>query len=715
MDRLRSLSARMVISLLIAGLFPLVGYYCSLRSAVAGTIARVEEEFIRAATHRAGAVIQDESASLLKIARDYSEWDETYLAVSRNDSAWLNTHIHRWLTESLGIDVIIFFDSTGKPISSPGSLDATAEVMSALAGQARSGVRGDSGGAYVFACSPVTRSDRSGSPNGCLLLGTSMDREWLNRIQEIAGCGLAVSWDSVRTTSDDFEDGGDSSVDPVNGRIAFAQPQGSGNVYLEVSHSRGVFAAALSNITLALMRTIWFTVIGAIALAYLLLRLAIGPLRRLEMGISRIREKKAFEKLDESGPQEISSLARSFNEMAASLEEHIANTAALTAMSYTDAVTGARNYRYFHERLASDIKQCQQHLRPLVLGLLDINYFRSYNDAMGHTMGDEALRSVATIVSSAIGEGGTTARCGGDDFAVIMPDTDAGSGRRILREISERIERFPFHGKELLPGGNLTVSTGLAAFPDDSTTKDGLIKAARLDMNLARTTGTGRALRYFNAFASIVRPGSDPMGLVTSAQMLLAIVDSVDQYTYWHTQRVVRYTDWMLSRMDMDLAATEIIRVAAFLHDVGKIEISRDILTKPRTLNPDEWRIVRMHPVWGADMVRPVEKLRPAAPIIESHHEHFDGTGYPKGLSGGAIPLGARIIGIADAFDAMTTDRPYRRALSPESALEEVLRCTGTQFDPELVKLFITFIEDPDMRKQLFDPSEPLQPIFNLT
>ncbi|MGE5542158.1 MAG: diguanylate cyclase, partial [Bacillota bacterium] len=388
--------------------------------------------------------------------------------------------------------------------------------------------------------------------------------------------------------------------------------------------------------------------------------------------------------------------------------------AALTAMSYTDAVSGARNYRYFHERLASEIKQSQQLLRPLALGLLDINYFKFYNDAMGHTLGDEALRTVATIASGVTGESATTARCGGDDFAIILPDTDASNGRQIMQEIAERIERYPFKGRDLLPGGKLTVSIGLAAFPDDATSKDGLIEAARLDMSLARTNGTGRALRYFNAFASIVRPGSDPMGLVASAQVLLAIVDSVDQYTYWHTQRVVRYTDWIASKMDLDLAAAETLRVAAFLHDVGKIEVSREILTKAGTLNADEWLIVKMHPVWGADMVRPVERLRPAAPIIESHHERFDGSGYPRGLSGKDIPLGARIIGIADAFDAMTTNRPYRKGLSPESALEEIRRCAGTQFDPELVRAWLASIEDPDVRKRLFEPKGPVQTTFNL-
>jgi diguanylate cyclase (GGDEF)-like protein len=725
--RLRSLSTKVVVLLLVAAFLPLLSYYLVTNQVVTGVLLRIEDNEVRSANSRAKAVLLEQASALLKYARDYAEWDEMYAAISADNPRWMEQNVTRWLPQNYGVDAVAVIGLDGRMAASysvPAPLDVSPlsdeQVASALRGERTFGVQRHSDRIYLTACAPILKDGGMGSPNGCLLIGRLLDERWLAGIEDIVGRPIAISCGDVFIASPAYSEmfpagppdypgaAGELSVartptDLLVARAGFQDASRRETIYIHTSTTRTAYNSTISYVRRTALQTAWGTVLVTAVLAYVLQAAALRPFKQLEEGISRIRRKKAFEKLSEDGPAEVSSFARAFNEMAASLEEHIAKSAALTAMCYTDAVTGAHNYRYFHEQLATELKEARQHLRPLVLGLLDINYFKFYNDAMGHTHGDEALRSVVMIASKVIGERGTISRYGGDDFGFILPNTDANTGRQILHRIAEEIENYPFPGRELLPGGKLTVAVGMAVFPDDATNKEDLYRSASLDKNLAKTTGTGRALRYFNAFASIVRPGGDPMGLVGSAQVLLAIVDSVDHYTYWHTQRVVRYTEWISSRMGVDLDTLETLRIAAFLHDVGKIEVSRDILTKRGALDTNEWDVMKMHPVWGADMVRPVERLRSAAPMIESHHERFDGNGYPKGLRGDSIPFGARLISVADAFDAMTTDRPYRKAVPPEGALAELERCAGTQFDPAVVRAFVSSVDDPAVRKRLFE------------
>ncbi|MFN4033097.1 MAG: HD domain-containing phosphohydrolase [Fimbriimonadales bacterium] len=175
---------------------------------------------------------------------------------------------------------------------------------------------------------------------------------------------------------------------------------------------------------------------------------------------------------------------------------------------------------------------------------------------------------------------------------------------------------------------------------------------------------------------------------------LLAALDTRDTETEGHSERVAAYTMAMARRLNLSPSELSDIERGALLHDIGKIGVPDSILYKPEPLTPEEWEIMRQHPVIGYRMCMKVDALRPAAPIVLHHHERWDGQGYPYGLAGEAIPLGARIFAIADTLDAMTSDRPYRQAQSFAEAREEIVRCSGTQFDPEMVKLFLEIPEE---------------------
>jgi ribonuclease P protein subunit RPR2 len=183
---------------------------------------------------------------------------------------------------------------------------------------------------------------------------------------------------------------------------------------------------------------------------------------------------------------------------------------------------------------------------------------------------------------------------------------------------------------------------------------------------------------------------------LATVRTLAFVVEAKDTHTRSHLDRAHDYAVALASRVAPELAQDQTLRYGFFLHDIGKIGIPERILSKPAPLTDEEWAIMRTHPLLGAQILSPVKFLVPALPIVESHHEKWDGTGYPRGLRGEEIPLGARIFAVVDAFDAMTSDRPYRRALSFEQALDQISRGGGTQFDPEVLRAFVALCEDAE-------------------
>ena len=183
---------------------------------------------------------------------------------------------------------------------------------------------------------------------------------------------------------------------------------------------------------------------------------------------------------------------------------------------------------------------------------------------------------------------------------------------------------------------------------------------------------------------------------LATVKTLAFVVEAKDVHTRSHLDRAHDYAVALAGRVAPELAADQTLRYGFFLHDIGKIGIPERVLSKPGPLTDEEWAIMRTHPLLGAQILSPVKFLRPALPIVEAHHERWDGQGYPRGLKYDEIPLGARIFALVDAFDAMTSDRPYRRALSFEMALEQIARSAGTQFDPDVVRAFVELCEDAE-------------------
>jgi diguanylate cyclase (GGDEF)-like protein/putative nucleotidyltransferase with HDIG domain len=360
-----------------------------------------------------------------------------------------------------------------------------------------------------------------------------------------------------------------------------------------------------------------------------------------------------------------------------------------------DELTGLFNHRYFHQRLDEEIARASRFGQVFSLILLDLDLFKIYNDVHGHLAGDEILRQAAQHIKLTIRRIDIGVRYGGDEFAVILPQTSIDGARVIAEKIHKRMETRT----ESLDVP-LTCSIGVASWPENGIMREEIVRAADVALYYAKQTGRDRICLAANvALSGALNREAKPeakVAVLSTIYALAATVDAKDHYTYGHSKKVAKYATEIAEALGYSEENIATIRAAALLHDIGKIGIADRVLEKAGPLTAKEWEPIRAHPNLGAAILKHVDGLRDCLASVQYHHERYDGTGYPSGLKGENIPLDARIMAVADAYDAMTSFRPYRRGrASHEQALAELKRCAGTQFDPAVVEAFTNLAAEP--------------------
>ncbi len=402
----------------------------------------------------------------------------------------------------------------------------------------------------------------------------------------------------------------------------------------------------------------------------------------------------------------------------------------------TDGLTGVKTHRFFMEALSSEWKRSSRAGRSFALVLMDLDRFKFVNDFYGHLEGDLVLQRVGQILETNCRRSDVVARYGGDEFVILMPETTMEQARQLssklrgwiasdplLREknisASFGIASYPLHGsapQELIQvadasmylskhqGGN-TVSTAEHIDPNEARRWKRDVLEAYLGVTLKRLFATGpeafdeihQRLKQFSDSLPAVEgdeaapegPQALPQSILDTVTSLAYAIDAKDQYTQGHSQKVSAYAALLAESLGMCESEVEEIRLGAVLHDVGKVGIPEQILNKSGPLNPDEWETMKTHVTFGGRLLEPLGPLARIRRMVLHHHEFFDGSGYPEALAGQEIPIGARIITIADSYDTITSDRSYKKGRSAEEALAEIERCAHTQFDPELVASFV--------------------------
>ena len=360
-------------------------------------------------------------------------------------------------------------------------------------------------------------------------------------------------------------------------------------------------------------------------------------------------------------------------------------------LSVKDELTGLYNRRHFYEALDAEAGRIQRYGGQLSLVILDLDGFRAYNATYGHTAGDNVLRAIAQTVKTALRKTDIPFRHGPDEFTVILPTTDATTASRIVDRIRAKWAEVT-EGLSLSQKTPLGLSAAIAQFPIDAETADGLVFLANTALFQSKKGGGNRST-LVSDLAALPADALDS-AILGQVLALAATVDARDPFTYGHSTRVATIAEMIGRAAGLSKNELSNLHAAGLLHDTGKVGVPDAILTKPDKLAQHEWTVIRKHSAEGARIVSYVRELAPIVPIIRHHHEWYNGTGYPDGLKGREIPLGARIVSIADAYDTMTTRRPYREVVSQEEACAELRRCSGTQFDPELVDIFCRAMDE---------------------
>jgi diguanylate cyclase (GGDEF)-like protein/putative nucleotidyltransferase with HDIG domain len=409
----------------------------------------------------------------------------------------------------------------------------------------------------------------------------------------------------------------------------------------------------------------------------------------------------------------------------------------------TDGLTGVKTHRFFMEALSAEWKRSTRAGRSFALVLMDLDRFKFVNDFYGHLEGDLVLQRVGHILETNCRRSDVVARYGGDEFVILMPETNMEHARQLASKLRGWVSADP-----LLREKNISASFGIACYPLHGSSPQELIQVADASMYLSKHQGgnavstadhfdpneakkwkrdvleaylgvtlkrlfaTGpeafeeiySRLKQFTeslaategangtatgATAAAQGPQALPQAVLDTVTSLAFAIDAKDHYTQGHSQKVSAYAALIGEALGLNDLEVEEIRLGGVLHDIGKVAIPENILNKNGPLNPQEWDTMKSHVTFGAKILEPLTPLARIRDMVLHHHEFFDGSGYPHALEGEKIPLGARIIAVADAYDTITSDRTYKKARAAAEALAELERCANGQFDAKVVEAFV--------------------------
>lgn len=367
--------------------------------------------------------------------------------------------------------------------------------------------------------------------------------------------------------------------------------------------------------------------------------------------------------------------------------------------AHNDGLTGLYNRRHFLEETRQDFAKAAK--SNFTVAIVSLDDFRLFNELYGSFQGDRLLQDFSKILQTGVGNQGTVGRYSGKEFILAFPFKDAGAATDVIELIRGMLREYLRKNKE---DGHrfLTFSAGVCTYPSAASNLDEAIQFASIATYAAKKNGKNRTQQYkegqdfIQATPEALRFGEQ---CAQTIYALTAAIDAKDHYTFNHSEKVSQYAAQLAEEIGLDREHVEIVRQAGLLHDIGKIGIPEHILGKPGMLTDEEHQVMKRHVESSIAMIKYLPSLDYVIPTAIGHHERWDGKGYPRGLAGEEIPVGARCLCIADSFDAMTTERSYKPALPVEKALDEIRRNLGTQFDPKIGLVFIKMVEEGRLRK----------------
>ncbi len=551
------------------------------------------------------------------------------------------------------------------------TLSASPQVKSAIRGGSSSGVVEAGGRVYMVAAGPIIGAKQQGAVDGALVVVRAMDSAVLTELGKVAECKFALF---VRNRLAGYSQGLKYDAVPAADTARVKDAITSESTVLSISpNEKHIFASRalvdwngrpVAVLTTSTSRATAVSNRNTAALQ--LLMLITSSLLLAVLGMFQMR--------------------------ARMLARH----------AHVDELTGLYNHRYMQERLSQEMVRCHRYNRLLSVALLDIDHFKDINDEYGHLVGDEALKHLAEQLQETVRSADVVARYGGEEFLIIMPETELEQAKAVAERVRQQIEESSFEAK-IQKGVNtptiktmvrFTVSIGVSTFPDHAKKGDELIMAADLALFAAKRISRNAVMTYDVIAGENASQCENPQsihlrmreGTLSTIRALAAAIDARDTWMKGHSEKVTLCALAIAETMGLPAGEMNNLRTAGLMHDVGRVVIPDSILNKPGKLTDSERELVARHAMLGAEILSEAPQLSQVADIVRHHHEQFDGRGYPDRMTGEEIPLLSRIIAVADAYDAMTSDRAHRTASNSAQVMKKIWQSSGTQFDPEVVK-----------------------------
>ncbi len=427
-------------------------------------------------------------------------------------------------------------------------------------------------------------------------------------------------------------------------------------------------------------------VIGVGALTWLLL---VRPVERLSRHAMLVAARKPVVSLGWRRRDAIGVLAGTIDSLGGTMR---ALQARMDGLVLKDPLTGVLNHRGLHDALHEAIENASTRGEKVAVVTLDIDHFEKLNHASGHGAGDEALQMAARVILGELRPGDVCGRIGGDEFLLALPDSDAWGAERVVDRLRTAVASVPINEGR----SDLAFSAGIAEYPRDARDQQGLMRLADGALYRAKRSGRNRCVVYssfVDAPLSLKEEAerARSAGLANTVYALARAVDLKDGYTHQHSARVAQYAAVLAREFGMSEEEIEQIRTAGILHDVGKVGVADAVLLKPARLTEDEFLEMQRHSGLGRDIVQGAGMPEISEWVLYLH-ERWDGRGYPQKLEGEEIPLASRVLAVADAFEAMTSSRLYRRGMPVEKALVELEKSAGAQFDPAVAQMMVNLV-----------------------
>jgi len=693
--------------------------------------SNIEKEQVISKAEQSRKVFQSKMKEIERIVQDYALWDENYYKIQgeRIDEKWYDDNFIAWLPEKYGIDLVVVINKNKKVIAQHG-LNNSNDILNdnkLLQSLNReeyneklkvSGFKKYNGDLYMISECPVFKNTSAGTCQGVVIIGKKISPKFIESIKEEFGTDIFITYDNnfvssksiskeVNENSTIVNENKNNSVykfsnSKIIGSLPIADLTGNNIGYLNVMQSTDTFLSTRKltkgNTFIAML----LSTIVILILGWRVKNIIIKPIKSLENQIKKMEQGNLLihANVNANSPNEIINLTKSFNHMVDSIHEHKKENEELKVYANTDYLTSVYNHKYFFE---SFNKMLDEGYKQISVMFCDIDKFKLTNDSYGHEVGDLILKETAKVIKSEIKDAGMVFRYGGEEFAVIICNYSSEEALVQAEKIRKSIAKHQVL-QEYANYFPITISIGIASYPRHALDAEGLIKKSDTAMYYSKQSGRNQCNIYndnMKVFLNNNNRKVDKELLMDSVLALAEAVDTKDNYTGKHSKMVLKYANLLAEKLEFTEDEKNKLRIGALLHDCGKIGIPDNVINKPEKLSEDEFELIKNHTLLGYNIIKHITNDEEIIDCVRSHHERWDGKGYPNRLSGDSINLFARIVCIADVYHAMTSDRSYRKALTKEQAIDEFIKGKGTQFDPTLVNAFIEIIkydmEDKDI------------------